>query len=129
MPELYTLGYARLEAKQRLDNFMAQPSAILADIRYRPVSRWRPLFGGRALHERFDARYVYVQELGNTNYADHSLPIQLVNPAVGVQILLPYLEQGYMLCLLCACSNPVTCHRSIVARLVQKQYPCEIVHL
>ncbi len=129
MKSVATLGYAASDALLRLDAFMAQPDALLVDIRLRPVSRWHPAFRRRALEARYSLSYWWAPELGNSNYADRSLPIELADAVEGLEQVRFWLEHDYTLCLLCACAHVESCHRKVVADLLHDLVSCEIVHL
>ncbi len=129
MSIVYTLGYLKPEAMTTLEVFVANGAGVI-DIRYAPVSR-RPEWTKKRLIERFGAtRYVHVQALGNINYRSRGqLPIRLADPETGLRRVVTYLaSSGLDVCLLCACQNVATCHRRIVANLIQEAFPCQIVH-
>ncbi|GCF08089.1 DUF488 domain-containing protein [Dictyobacter arantiisoli] len=130
MSKVFTLGYAARKADEQLDKLMVDPSMILIDIRLSPKSRFHPRFRGPALAQRFGNQYHHVRELGNLNYQDHALPIVLADAPGGLSLVSFWMERGYPVCLLCACSNAASCHRSVVARLLQEKfvYDCEVVH-
>ena len=129
MPRLYTLGYAAKDAATQLITVMAiEPHMRLIDIRYRPTSRFYPVFGKSALRRRFGERYFHVGSLGNVNYRDHSLPMVLLDAKNGLS-LVSFLLERYPVCLLCACAHVETCHRLVVARLLSERVSCEVVHL
>ncbi len=129
MPNVYTLGYAAPGAAEKLDQLMTDPAMTLLDIRLRPVSRWYPAFCKASLERRFSWQYFDVPELGNLNYRDRSLPIVLARSSEGLEFVLGLLRFDRPVCLLCACKDVESCHRSFVARLVQEQFSCEVVHL
>jgi len=120
---LYPLGYAAADAEQHLVARMQSSSILLVDIRYRPYSRWRPYWNKRNLQARFGECYLHRQQLGNVNYQHPELPIQLLNPEQGIEDLVPLLEAGVSLVLLCACKHYASCHRSLVVALLQKRLP------
>ncbi|GCE05611.1 DUF488 domain-containing protein [Dictyobacter aurantiacus] len=129
MGTVFTLGYATRGSEDMLAALMQNPSVILIDIRLSPKSRFHPRFRGSVLAQRFGNQYHHIPELGNLNYRDHALPIMLADPAAGLSSVGFWLQRGYAVCLLCACSQPGSCHRSVVAGLLQQRYGCEIAHL
>jgi len=108
---------------------MADGSVVLVDVRLRPVSRFRPAYRRSVLEQCFGVRYHHVPQLGNVNYRDHSLSIILADQDGGLPLVVRWLEQGYAVCLLCACSRVTSCHRVVVARLLQERCLCEVVDL
>ncbi len=117
--QLYTIGYAVLEGIEQLQDFLAQ-RVFLVDIRYVPASRWRPEWSRKRLIEQFAPYYCHIRELGNVNYHSLNLPIQLLDAKRGLARLLPLIQE-HDICLLCACADWHTCHRRIVAELVQQE--------
>lgn len=118
---LYTLGYAAPDAAKELERLMSNPKALLVDIRLSPRSRW-PQWNGTHLRTRFGAgRYTHEYRLGNKNYKKKEQPIELAGPQYEGSIsgAVLALEHGRDLVLLCACSNYETCHRKVVAEMIQ----------
>ncbi len=127
--KLYTVGYAALEQIEPLQLFLSD-KVLLIDIRYIPSSRWRPEWSRKRLHEKFAPNYQHIRELGNINYHSSDLPIQLVDAKRGVAKIVQLLQQGYDICLLCTCADWKTCHRRIVADLVEQELAdIQTVHL
>ena len=126
---LYTLGYSTLGRIEQLEAFLAE-GIILIDIRYLPASRWQPEWSRKQLYERFAPNYQHIRELGNINYHSSDLPIQLHDAKQGISKILPLLQQGLNICLLCTCADWQKCHRRHVADLLQSQLTeIEVVHL
>ncbi len=117
---LYTLGYAVPGSGDALEELMRASEVLLVDIRLRPRSRWWPVWNKKQLRERWGARYTHEKQLGNVNYRERSLPVQLVGPNVEQAIagLVALLEQGYSVVLLCACREYESCHRKVIAEMV-----------
>ncbi len=128
MRAVYTLGYARADALDVAEE-LVQQGVRLVDIRLSPRSRWYPAWHRAALEQRFGERYVWVQALGNRNYRDRRLPVELASERVGVGLVCWWLAKEDV-CLVCACADWRTCHRRVVAELVQAQVQrCQVVHL
>lgn len=118
---LYTLGYAAPDATQALEQLMSKPQTIVLDIRYSPRSRWQPAWNKTALATRYGKRYIWASRLGNLNYKQRERGIQLAEGhEEAVQKAATLLQRGYSLVLLCACKNEQTCHRRVVAKLIQE---------
>ena len=118
---LYTLGYATPGAASELDEAMQDESVLLIDIRLRASSRWWPVWNKKQLRERWIGRYTHEKRLGNVNYRERSLPVVLHGPHVeqAIEGAVVLLRQGYSLVLLCACKNYDSCHRKVVAEMIQ----------
>lgn len=117
---LYTLGYAHPDATDHLSNLMNQEHIVLLDIRYSPYSRWYPTWTRYALASTYGERYRWEQRLGNLNYRERESGIKLAEGhREAIQEAASLLSQGTSLVLLCACKDARTCHRSLVAKLIQ----------
>jgi hypothetical protein len=100
-------GYAGKDAEERISALMEDEKAILVDIRFKPYSRWRPIWGFHALINRWGlTRYQWEGNvLGNKNYNNERL------------------QRDENLILLCACSKYETCHRKTVVELLKHAMP------
>jgi len=123
---LYTLGYAAPGSSAVLEEVMTVSEVVLVDIRLRPRSRWWPVWNKKQLRERWGSRYTHEKQLGNVNYQDRLLPVQLMGPNVEQAIagLEALLVQGYSVVLLCACKEYETCHRKFVADMILLSMSC-----
>lgn len=121
---IYMVGYADETAETQVERFMRLPRALLVDIRFSPRSRWYPLWNRTALERRYGHQYLWEPRLGNVHYQHKDLGIQLdEGHEDAVCELAVLLVEGVSLILLCACKNPRTCHRSLVAKLIQDVLP------
>jgi hypothetical protein len=111
------LGYAADGAAGQLEQLMADPAMLLIDIRMQARSRWMHQWTKKQLTLRWGGRYIHVPQLGNANYKDRNLPIELANPEEGLPMVQSYL-QNYDVVLLCACVRYEMCHRRDVAALL-----------
>jgi len=118
--KLYTVGYASLEGVKQLQEVFAQ-NVLIIDIRYSPASRWRPEWSRKRLMETLAPNYYHILELGNVNYRFPELPIKLLNANFGISQIVPLLQEGRDVCLLCVCSDWRKCHRRVVAELLQNE--------
>jgi uncharacterized protein (DUF488 family) len=117
---LYTIGYAHPDAARSLAHLMGNPHTMLLDIRYAPRSRWHPAWNRPALEQAYGARYLWEQRLGNVNYRDREQGIALAEGhQEAVRAVAELVRSGRNLILLCACKDPRTCHRTLVAKLIQ----------
>ncbi len=119
---LIPFGYATPDAQARLEALMQDEKAVLVDIRYNPVSRWRPMWNKKALSERWGGRYSHVKLLGNVNY-NNGGPIQIANAERGIPLVVQGLQRGLTIILLCVCKEYSTCHRRVVCDMVKEKLP------
>ena len=126
-PSVYTLGYSQPGARLVLDTLIWHEGWLLVDIRYAPVSTW-PDWTQRALLQRYGPAYVHLPALGNLHSRDHHLPIVLADAPTGIRSVVRTVDDGRRCLLLCACKDYRTCHREIVARLLQ-QAGVPVTHL
>jgi hypothetical protein len=118
MGRLETIGYTEQYARERIDAFLAQPRSYLVDIRNTPYSRWNTNWNRNTLAARYEKRYVHLPGLGNLNYANKHLPIELADPEQHVSHLVTCLKRGCSYLLLCACKDYERCHRKTVYTLI-----------
>lgn len=122
---LFTLGYTGLKPEQILK--LAQDlGALVVDTRYSPRSRV-PQWTRKQLSERLGSHYQHQPSLGNINYKGDG-PIVINKPEEGIPQVASLLEKQPVI-LLCVCKDCDTCHRKVVAELVQEFSGCEITHL
>jgi uncharacterized protein (DUF488 family) len=126
-PTIYTAGYAapgwtpaglRAEA-ERL-------GALVVDVRLFPRSQ-RAEWDQVALERELGDSYLHVPELGNRAYRSRG-QIEIADPEGGVARVAPLLVERSVI-LLCQCAQVASCHRRIVAALVQAAMEAPIVHL
>ena len=121
---IYTVGYALPDAAAWLDRLMRDPRALLVDIRSQPRSRPWPQCNRAALSARYSRRYVWERRLGNIHYREREQGITLSEGHPdAIQEAAALLCEGTFLILLCACTNARTCHRNLIARLIQDALP------
>lgn len=111
---VFTTGYQGLKLDD-LAAFLEAHDADLFDIRFKPWSP-NPNFTKHAFQARFGDRYHHVVELGNRLYKSAS--IELVDFETGLRRIE---ASPRPVVLLCACANPETCHRTVVARLLTER--------
>lgn len=128
MNTIYTFGYSGLAELAPFAQFLESNDLFLADIRLRAGSRFYKEWNKGFLENRLGERYKRVQELGNDNYQDQSLPVKLHDPEKGIEMVNAYLGEKSVV-LLCACRDANTCHRNDAANLLQEVTGLPIVHL
>jgi uncharacterized protein (DUF488 family) len=119
---IYTLGYAAAGAAEQLEALMADPQMLLLDVRLVPRSRWWPQWSKPQLRAKWGKRYSHEKQLGNVNYKDASQPVVFAgrHPERAIAGAVALLLQGYSLVLLCVCKEEESCHRLLVAQLIQQ---------
>ena len=120
----YTLGYAHPDAMAQLDRLMRDPQTCLVDIRSQLRSRLAHQWSRSALVARYARRYVWERRLGTIHDHHQEQGIKLAegyHDAIHEAAAL--LCEGTSLVLLCACRDARTCHRSLVAKLIQDTLP------
>jgi uncharacterized protein (DUF488 family) len=121
---IYTLGYSLPDAAARLDRLMSDPKMCLVDIRYQPRSHRAQQWNRAALTARYGRCYLWERRLGNIHYRRQELGIMLAEGHTdAVREAAALLCEGTSLILLCACKDARTCHRSLIAKLIQDALP------
>lgn len=122
MDRIYTLGYGNWTIDE-VDDLLRDGTAVLLDVRHAPYTT-KPGFSKEELAERFGERYRHVPAFGNVAYREER--IELANPERGLQIVRAVEPPPI---LMCGCSNPRSCHRSVVATLLADHLGGTIEHL
>jgi uncharacterized protein (DUF488 family) len=125
MQTLYTLGYTGTKPEQ-IQTLAADLGALVVDTRYSPRSR-AVQWTGAGFRRLLGESYRHMPSLGNINYKGDG-PIVINKPDEGVPQVAALLEQQPII-LLCVCAEVSSCHRAVVAELVQEYCGCEIIHL
>ena len=111
----FTTGYTGKRVEQ-LPGLLDFYGAVLADIRFAPVSRhlqWTRDYLSLMLKNR----YRHVAALGNRNYKTHD-SIQIHNLEIGIRLIQSW-ETNVIL--LCACAEIENCHRRVVKNELEKR--------
>lgn len=111
----YTTGYTG-QAVEQLPALLDFYGAVLADIRFAPVSRhlqWTRDYLSLMLKER----YRHVAALGNRNYQTPGA-IQIHNLEIGIRVVQSW-ETNVIL--LCACEKLENCHRRVVKAALENR--------
>jgi hypothetical protein len=126
MNTINTAGYQG-SSPDILKGYVDSLGAILIDIRFRPYSR-DPRWNQAAIRNLVgDDRYLWMHELGNTNYKSGG-PIHLYQPHLAVPRIRQFLAQQPVI-LLCCCWNVETCHRKNAAEYLAEQLGAGVEHL
>jgi hypothetical protein len=114
MTKIFTTGYTG-KAVEQLPALLDFCEAVLADIRFAPVSRhleWRKTYLALLLKNR----YRHVAALGNRLYKTGG--IQIHNLELGVRLIESWQTN---VVLLCACAELENCHRRVVKSEFEKR--------
>jgi len=121
---IYTLGYSQAKAAATLERLMRQPRTLLLDVRYQPISRWNAQWNRAELTARYGEQYRWERRLGNMHYWSRDRGIQLpAGSQDAVREAANLVCAGTSLVLLCCCGDARTCHRSLIAKLIQDALP------
>lgn len=112
-PAVYTLGYSGKTVAQ-LRAIVERLDAVLIDIRFSPASRM-PQWSGKQLREQFGSRYLHLRAFGNAAYKTGGIAIADYPGGIAA---LRDLDTSAVI-LMCACGNPVECHRTVVGGLLR----------
>src|SRR5215213_526954 len=116
LKNFYTTGYTG-KAVEQLPALLDFNDAVLADIRFAPVSRhlqWTKNYLSLMLKDR----YRHVAALGNRNYKTHGGAIQIHNLEIGIRLIQSW-ETNVIL--MCACAELENCHRRVVKNELEKR--------
>ena len=116
LKNFYTTGYTG-KAVEQLPALLDFNDAILADIRFAPVSRhlqWTKSYLSLMLKDR----YRHVAALGNRNYKTHGGAIQIHNLEIGIRLIQSW-ETNVIL--MCACAELENCHRRLVKAELERR--------
>ena len=116
--KFFTTGYRGKEVGQ-LSALLDFHEAVLADIRFAPVSRhleWRRDY----LKLLLKNRYRHVSQLGNRNYKTGG--IQIHNLEIGIRLIESWNEN---VILMCVCEELENCHRRVVKNELERR-GCEV---
>jgi hypothetical protein len=123
---VYPIGYSALGARERIDELLQQPQALLIDTRLKPYS-WRVDWRQSEMKAKYGSKYRWAGKfLGNLGYNRNY--IEIADPKTGIRGLVQYLSEGYNLILLCQCTDFEDCHVKEICRLlVEAQTEIEVV--
>jgi hypothetical protein len=128
---LATYGYSAGGTFADLRSY-AEAGAVIVDTRLKPFSRWRPDMNlGHLKQELGIDAYLSLPDFGNENFKKDG-PIRIRDFDAGLQQLQASVQRlkPSAVVLLCACSDPLICHRSeVAARLIDAGFAEEVVHL
>ena len=125
---LYTLGYQGLTVDDLAD-WLEDFDVYVWDVRYTPYSA-RPEWCKAALKKRLGDRYMAAgQWFGNRNHGNPELPMHIVRPTVGAQMLNGVLASGKSVALMCYERCHEDCHRAVVAGIMSGTYDVVTSHV
>ena len=124
---VYTFGYEAYKITD-LDVEVKRLGAIVVDVRFSPYARNDAKFNRAELQQRYGAKYVWIQELGNKNYRNGK-PIEFMDEALGARRLGGITSDGTSVILLCGCQDRTTCHRTELAKRLNEECGWDVRHL
>lgn len=111
--QVYTIGYSGRKPEE-IKRIVRDMDAVLFDIRFSPRSRI-PQWAGSNVSALVGAgSYRHLEALGNSNYKGDG-PVEIVNYSAGLAAIL---ASDRPVILMCACTDPTTCHRTVVAHML-----------
>lgn len=140
---LFTIGYQGLDVETMLSRLASARIRTLLDVRFRPQSRKRGFSRARLKEfcERAEIEYVHSRMLGTPPEMMHRFGVGgydaaafveyrqfLSSQTEALQEAEPLVARGHC-CLLCYESDPLTCHRHIVAEELSRMTGAKVMHL
>jgi hypothetical protein len=135
MATVFTVGYKGVPVDELLEK-VESVNGVLVDTRFRPYSP-APMWKKHALEAKFGplaegGRYLWLKGFGNENYQTPGMEnVRLHDPEIASLGAAALVSKGFSPVLLCACTEPEHCHRSVAAEFFRGQFPnegIEIVH-
>jgi hypothetical protein len=72
--------------------------------------------------------YMHIPLLGNKNYYNSNMPIEIYNIEIGCKFVADCMNSKTSI-LMCSCRDYNVCHRKIVAKYMVDNYNCESLEL
>ena len=131
--QLFTIGYS----KRSLDEFVGilreRKVCVLADVRLKTASRFKPDFSKTRLSGALEAAgvaYVHLEALGNEGRFSGAGRVILRDPAAGYAELASLLERRSPVAIMCLERSANECHRLPVAYEMARRIPgLAVTHL
>lgn len=112
---LYTAGYLNWSD----DDFykkVEELNAYVIDVRLVPWAFF-PYWQKQYIQKALGNKYIHIKELGNKNYNNIKLPIEILDISKISQVI-DLLKSGNNCILLCACKDIEKCHRKFLAETI-----------
>lgn len=122
MRNIYTLGYLNFLSSD-FQKIVKDKDAYIVDIRFSNYS-FMPFWTGNYLLRNFNNRYVHLKELGNKNYKNENLKIEIFDAENGIKRIKKLLERNDII-LCCSCRDYSSCHRKIVSGIIKDKLGIE----
>lgn len=141
MKEIYTIGYSKFNIKDFIDTLKKNSINAIADVRSSPFSKFKPEFNKDNLAKelnKLNIRYVFLGDYCGARVNDESCYIngkadyKLISKSKKFQEGLKRIRNGvqkYRIALMCAESDPITCHRDILICRNLKSPDLKIKHI
>ena len=142
-PTLYTIGYSGFpEAEDMVDFLKKREIGVLIDVRSSPYSAYFPQYNkenlqlalhGKGIYYRNYAEAFGARQENHAYYRNGRLDFPCFTESKsfsdGVEKVENSLEKGYVLTLMCAEKDPITCHRAIMISRVFREAGYSVRHL
>ncbi|MDE2764952.1 MAG: DUF488 domain-containing protein [Chloroflexota bacterium] len=115
---LFTIGYSKRSLDEFIGILRENEVSVLADVRLKTGSRFKPDFSKTQLADALAASgvaYAHLEALGNEGRFSGAGRIVLRDPEAGYAELASLLEQRSPVAIMCLERNPSDCHRLVVA--------------
>ena len=116
---IYEFGYHGRSEEAFVEQVRADSRRVVVDVRYGFIGGARP-FSQRRLQAALPGQYRHVRALGNVNYLEREEPIELADPARGVEVILSLVNEGRTPVLICTCRDLRRCHRRIALAEIER---------
>lgn len=140
-PKLFTIGYSSYRLEDFITALAANKVSALADVRSSPYSAAYPEYNRENIQKKLKANeiaYVYLGDLLGArandpcvyvnNIANFDLIAKSSTFKSGIARLKEGTQRGYLIALMCAEKDPLTCHRTIlICKNVRKDF--DIKHI
>lgn len=117
LKRIFSFGYHG-SSHEALRTFVQMHGAFVLDIRLSPTSM-QHVWDKETLSTMLGSRYLHAPALGNVNYKRPDQPFLLQHQDAGLELAHTILMREGALLLLCSCRYYQTCHRTLVARLLE----------
>jgi uncharacterized protein (DUF488 family) len=138
---IYTIGYASFSQDEFISVLMKYKVNALVDVRSSPYSKFKPEFNKNELQQKLKESGIYYIFLGDccgariddlSCYSDGKVDFSLVAKTSSFQDGIQRIRKGaqeYVIAIMCAEKDPITCHRMILICKELASSDFEIIHI
>ncbi len=131
--QLFTIGYSGRSLDEFVGMLREHQISVVADVRMRAVSRFKPEFSKNRLASSLWASgiaYYPLNELGNAGKFNGIGKVVIHDPEHGYPELTALLERYGSVAIMCLERDPSECHRLVVAEEMENRRPeLRVTHL